>query len=139
MADKWNYIVLASLFFTLSACSSDNNIAGVTTKAPESTNFKMLQLQPDQIKLYQDGIKTLIPNPDSANFKIVKALKYTAKEGLHICGYAITVNLKNNPVEIPFYVELLQEAETTVVHRGQVGTDEAKLSKVKFVCRHHQI
>lgn len=87
-----------------------------------------------QAKVVEDGVRSMIGNPSAASFEGVAARKLDGKQGVHVCGYVTAAGLS---VQTRFYVELRNEAGVPVAQRGQVGTDDAKLAKVRFVCRKH--
>lgn len=93
-----------------------------------------ISLNAAQAKVVEDGVRSMIGNPSAASFQGVAARKLDGKEGVHVCGYVTAAGLSG---QTRFYVELRDEAGGPVAHRGQVGTDDAKLAKVRFVCRRH--
>lgn len=134
------------VFLLLSACSGEQNktqlgaISDVDTSAV-ATKAELMPLTPGQIHLYQQGLAEIIPSQQSAKFNAVKSMKFSNQPGLHICGYAAFKTATGQQSELPFYVELRQQitegTSKDIIHRGQLGTDPSKLSKVNFVCRHH--
>ncbi len=103
-----------------------------------AAGHKPVVLSQAQSKLYKDGVNEIVSNPQTATFRGVKALELKGKPGVHVCGYVAHKNAGGENRELPFYVELRDENGAPLIHRGQVGDDETKRSKVKFVCRHHE-
>lgn len=132
------FICIFVLLLPLSACLSGKKTSSeVTSTVPENT--KLIILTAGQERIYQDAIKSILPTKSSVKFEAVKTLKFETQEGYHTCGYANYKNEAGQKSETPFYIELRKTNEQYAVHRGQVGTDDGKKAKVKFVCRHHQI
>ena len=126
----------------LAACSGgqDNSQLGAITGNVEK--YQPYELTADQTSLYQKGLKEILPTTGPVNFNAVNTIKFSNQPGLHICGFVAFKATSGEQTEQPFYVELRIEqddgASKTIIHRGQIGSDPAKLSKVNFVCRHHQ-
>lgn len=99
---------------------------------------QIITLSPAQIRIYQEAVAKVMDVNQLPTFKAVKAMKLEAKPGVHVCGYVGHKSTNGQNAELPFYIELRQdETNKPMIHRGQVGLDEAKRAKVKFVCRHH--
>lgn len=102
-------------------------------------NVELAILTPNQAKMVRESVRKVIPNSFAADFKEIKAVRFSEKEGLHVCGYIeYSQASQQNEKTIPFYVELRNAQQQDVVHRGQVGTDRSKTSKINFVCRFHK-
>ncbi|GJM02787.1 MAG: hypothetical protein DHS20C08_12880 [Rhodomicrobium sp.] len=132
-------IYFTTLLSLLSACSASQGpslVGKANEEASEAGGMQQVTLSPAQTEVYQTGIKGLITSSETADFVSVKTLKFSSQPGLHICGYA-SYQLSGAKKETPFYVEIREEEGKPTLHRGQLGSDAAKLSKVKFVCRHH--
>lgn len=124
---------------SLQGCSSEQGLSSLTGAKKKTDEFKqVVELTPEQTTLYQSSLKQILTNPQTATFSNVKALKFTGEPGTHICGYVKTKTEIAEAAEQEFYIELRLLNEQDIVQRGQVGSDPAKLAKVKFVCRHHQ-
>lgn len=126
-----------SVMFCLTGCGSQDTASLVGSSPPDEGAFEIASLDANEVQLYRDGLKQIIVNPQTAKFLGVKALKFSIKDGVHVCGYVNHSNSEGLVKDVPFYVELRRDAGVSVVHRGQIGSDPAKLSKVKFVCRYH--
>lgn len=128
-----------AIFFALAGCSTGDN--GSLVEQAGLKQVGEVQLSEAQVQLYQSGLKKIIAKPETASFKGVKALTFAPKPGVHICGFVSSEIAPGKMAEQQFYVELRKEegGEAFRVHRGQIGSDEAKLAKVKFVCRQHKI
>ncbi len=132
------FLCLFVLLMPLSACLSGKKTEmEVSNKVPDKT--QVIILTAGQESLYQEAVKSILPAKAAVKYSSVKTLKFETQEGYHTCGYAIYKNEAGQANETPFYVELRKIDEKYAVHRGQVGTDDGKKAKVKFVCRHHQI
>ena len=107
------------------------------TIANDKTQF--IILTEGQERLYQEAVQSILPAKSPVKYTSVKTLKFEIQKGYHTCGYATYKNEAGENSETPFYVELRKTDEKYAVHRGQVGTDDGKKAKVKFVCRHHKI
>lgn len=123
--------------FTLAGCTGES-ISLLGENSETENGNKTITLTEDQVRLYQDGVRAAIPNPESANFVSVKAMELKGQPGLHICGHVKYDDAAATPTEAPFYAELREEEGKPTLHRGQVGEDEAKRAKVDFVCREHK-
>lgn len=133
-----NLLVLGFLL-PLSACLSGKE-TGVQIKTPvASDQTQLIILTAGQEGLYQEAVQSILPTKSAVKFTSVKTLKFETQEGYHTCGYAKYKNETGQTSETPFYVELRKANEKYGVHRGQVGTDDGKKAKVKFVCRNHKI
>lgn len=131
-------ILTVVLLSWLQGCSADQATPLTNADNAAKTGQQTIALNPAQTELYQSSLKQILPNPATARFTGVKALKFADQSGIHICGYVKNNNENGEAAETPFYIELRMENDQDIVHRGQVGSDPAKLAKVKFVCRHHQ-
>lgn len=137
-------MVLIGVVVMLSACQSGGEAGlqglqgGMQKSLDGAQKAGAYQLSAEQVALYQAGVKEILPAPETASFQGVRALEYGTPKGVHICGYVGYSAPQKVRQEVPFYVELRQEDGKPLVHRGQVGTDEAKRAKVKFVCRGHE-
>lgn len=133
--------LLTFLVFTLTGCSSGESPTLIGKTSAEKAGQQQVTLTQEQVTLYQTGlgelIKSISPKDSAPDFISVKTLKFTNQPGQHICGYARYKDQQAKRLETPFYVELREEEGKPTLHRGQLGSDEAKLSKVKFVCRYH--
>lgn len=136
--------LIASLIISLmlAACSSEQNKSQLGAITGNAEKYQPIELSAEQTSLYQKGLKEILPVNRPAKFNAVKTIKFSNQPGLHICGFVAFKPASGEPIEQPFYVELREQQEDgvkkNVIHRGQIGSDPAKLSKVKFVCRHHQ-
>lgn len=131
---------LAIIFslISLTGCSSGEKKYTLDSPAPTNTQHQKIALNQAQTTLYQEGVLKILPQPETADFLSVKAMQLAGLEGVHVCGYVAHKKGDGNREELPFYVELREEAGTPIIHRGQLGTDASKTSKIKFVCRHHE-
>lgn len=141
-------VMLCILSLNLAACSNSEKapaLVGTTEKAePAVMEGDVIDLSNAEIELYQNNLKTLITPPPVAGqpvtFLAVKAMKFETEPGHHICGYMKYQDSSGSWQEPPFYVELRNdEAGAPTLHRGQLGSDDGKIAKVKFVCRSHDI
>ncbi len=124
----------------LAGCSSGQDASLLGQSPIGEGGAKTVSLSAAQVKLYQNGLMEIVPNRQTADYKSVTALEFTGKPGVHICGYVTFEDEGGKRSEKRFYVELRRQegSDDYALHRGQLGTDAAKLSKVKFVCRHHE-
>lgn len=82
----------------------------------------------------------MIPNPTTANFSNHKARTAKQSAAIDVCGYVRYLDNNNrNTVEQPYYVELRDVNGKPNAERGQIGGDPAKLAKVRFMCRAHDV
>ena len=127
------------ILLPLSACLSgkEKEITLGNTVADNKT--QLIILTEGQEKLYQEAVQSILPAKTPIKFLSVKTLKFATEEGYHTCGYANYKNEAGQNSETAFYVELRKTEGKYAVHRGQVGTDDGKKAKVKFVCRHHKL
>lgn len=133
------FLCLIALLLPLSACLSGKN-TGVTISGTVPENeTQLIILTEGQERLYQDAVQSILPTKSAVKYTSVKTLKFETENGYHTCGYATYKNEAGQNSETPFYVELRKTDEKYGVHRGQVGTDDGKKAKVKFVCRHHKL
>lgn len=132
-------IVILSLLLPLSACLSGKETGGLIKSTTPNEKTRLIILTVGQEGLYQEAVQSILPTKSPAKFLTVKTLKFHDQEGLHTCGYANYKTEAGQNSETPFYVELRKTTEKYGVHRGQVGTDDEKKAKVKFVCRHHKL
>ncbi len=125
----------------LAACSQngapDTSASAPTAGAPGTP--ASVQLTDAQVTVVHDGVKKIVANPDTAKFSKETAVSLAGKPGVHVCGYVNHIAAGGRTPDLPFYVELRGEAGQPVAHRGQVGQDDAKRAKVKFVCRHTDV
>ena len=85
-------------------------------------------------------MRKMIPNPTTANFRNHAARSDVQHIGIHVCGYVRYLDSDNrNALEQPYYVELRDVNGKPNAERGQVGGDPAKLAKVRFMCRDHDM
>ncbi|MGH1406747.1 MAG: hypothetical protein ACRBBJ_09355 [Rhodomicrobiaceae bacterium] len=132
-------LLVLGFILPLSACLSGKE-TGVQIKSPATSDkTQFIILTEGQERLYQEAVQSILPNKSSVKYTSVKTLKFETQDGYHTCGYAIYKNEAGQNSETPFYVELRKTDEKYGAHRGQVGTDDGKKAKVKFVCRHHKI
>lgn len=136
-------ISLAALSL-LASCSGNQSeeitlIGKQTTQTEKIAGNHSLSLSAEETTLYQDGIRGLIGVSNETKFVSVKTMKLGAEHGRHICGYARYKDATGTSQETPFYVEIRTVDGKPTLHRGQLGSDASKLSKVKFVCRHHAV
>lgn len=132
-------LLVLGFILPLSACLSGKE-TGVQIKSPATSDkTQFIILTEGQERLYQEAIQSILPNKSPVKYTSVKTLKFETQDGYHTCGYATYKNEAGQNSETPFYVELRKTDEKYGVHRGQVGTDDGKKAKVKFVCRHHKI
>ena len=136
---KVKNLAVLCILLPLSAClSGKEKDVTVGNSIPESKT-RLLILTEGQEKLYQDAVQSILPAKAPVKFLSVKTLKFETEEGYHTCGYVNYKNEAGQNTEVPFYVELRKTEKEYVVHRGQVGTNDGKKAKVKFVCRHHKL
>ncbi len=122
--------------FWLLGCSGQTGGVGLSEPAA-SGGAQAIKLTESQTSIVHDGVRKMIANPGTAQFKPAQAVTLQGKPGIHVCGYVSHKPQESSALaELPFYVELREENGQTLAHRGQVGLDEAKRAKVKFVCRH---
>ncbi|MGH1418301.1 MAG: hypothetical protein ACRBCJ_05535 [Hyphomicrobiaceae bacterium] len=132
-------VVALVLGVGLAACSQTNNQAGAPSPAanPEIANaVTPTTLTPAQSKVVEDGVKVMIANPETAKFSAKKAVSLAGKPGIHVCGFVSHKAAGGRTPELPFYIELRDQNGAPAAYRGQVGSDDSKRAKVKFVCRH---
>jgi hypothetical protein len=136
---KYKNLAVLCIILPLSACLSgkETGVQINNTIANDKTQF--IILTEGQERLYQDAVQSILPTKSPVKYTSVKTLKFETQDGYHTCGYATYKNEAGQNSETPFYVELRKTDEKYGVHRGQVGTDDGKKAKVKFVCRHHKI
>ena len=91
-----------------------------------------------QLLAVQGGVKQMIANPDTARFSAASAVTLAGQPGVHVCGH---VKFKDESgkygADLPYYLELRDKEGQPAAERGQVGADEARRSKITYVCRHH--
>ncbi len=116
---------------SLAACTN--------TKLPllgASTKPDTVRLSKEQVGAVQDGVRRMIPNPDSAKFLGDTARKAKEGPGIDVCGHVDYLDSDGKTrVEQPYYVELRKTNGQPNAERGQVGGDPSKLAKVRFLCR----
>ena len=124
-------IIAAAMVLLLAACASGGNRP---SSAPQE-GVTRVALTAAQSKLVEDGVRQMAANP-AAKLKAVTATRIASQPGVHVCGYVMSIDAsgKEGP-DVPFYIELREAEGKPVAERGQVGTDQSKLSKIKFVCR----
>ena len=137
MSNKFGTLIISALLIGLAGCGNDQKVSLVGQTPLSSAERSELTLTPSQVELYQKGLKDYLGGTGTLSFAGVQALSYQDNPGVHICGYVTYAKSDGAKSEKPFYVELRADEGKETVYRGQVGADEAKLSKVKFVCRYH--
>lgn len=134
-----NILSALCILLPLSACLSGKDKEVPVGNTEPDNKTQLIILTEGQEKLYQEAVQTILPAKTPVKFLSVKTLKFATEEGYHTCGYANYKNEAGQNSETPFYVELRKTEGKYAVHRGQVGTDDGKKAKVKFVCRHHKL
>lgn len=113
-----------SLFALLAGCAANNptiqKIEGVGS----------ITLTSEQEQVVEAGVKQMVENPATATFSAKTAIAIAGKPGIHVCG-----SVNDNGKELPYYLELREKDGKLDAERGQVGSDNAKKSKVIFMCR----
>ena len=127
------------IIIPLSACLSGKQTDVQLSNRVPKEKIKLIFLTGDQERIYQEAVQSILPTKAPVKYVRVKTLKYDDQEGYHTCGYVNYKNEAGQNSETSFYVELRKADGKTLVHRGQVGTDDGKKAKVKFVCRHHEL
>ncbi len=104
--------------------------------AAELPGAGLVGLDDAQSDVVEASVKKMLPS-DAANLQFVgvTARRFDDSDGLHVCGY---VSGKGLDGQLRFYIELSEDGNKPKARRGQVGTDEATLAKVRFVCRRHE-
>lgn len=103
--------------------------------AAELPGAGLVGLDDAQSDVVETSVAKMLPDASALQFVGVTARRFDDSDGLHVCGY---VDGKGLDGQIRFYVELSEDGDKPSVRRGQVGTDDAKLAKVRFVCRRHE-
>lgn len=138
-------IILIIIASTLPACNVSEeqlSVNALSSSPPQMINasgdtLQKISLSKEQVHMIQEAVKKVISYPNIAQFEEITAVSFAQKPGIHICGsVAYTIGSKNE--SLPFYVELRKDGTNDIIHRGQVGTDKSKSSKVNFVCRYHR-
>ena len=115
--------------------------AGKEGNRPASANIEKAQpvtLTSAQLEAIQGGVKQMIANPGSARFSAATAVTLPGQPGVHVCGHVkVKGGSEGGSGDLPYYLELRDKEGQPAAERGQVGTDEAKRSKITFMCRHH--
>lgn len=122
-----------TLAIVLGACTNTKAPAFGTGQSPNA-----IVLSKEQISATHDGVRRMIPNPDSASF--TGDIARPAKDGpsIDVCGHVRYLDDDGKTkVEQPYYVELREANGQPNAERGQVGGDPSKLAKVRFLCRDH--
>ncbi len=95
----------------------------------------LVGLDDAQSDVVETSVAKMLPGAGALQFVGMTARRFDDSDGLHVCGY---VDGKGLTAQTRFYVELSDDGDKPEVRRGQVGTDDAKLAKVRFVCRRHE-
>ncbi len=104
----------------------------------DESNGQSISLSPAQIQIVRNGVKSMIANPESAEFTKMTALTFAGEEGVQICGHVKYKDATGADAPMqPFYLELREAGGKPVAERGQVGSSPSALSKVNFMCRRH--
>lgn len=104
----------------------------------ETAHARPVALTGAQLQAIQGGVKQMIANPGSARFSAATAVTLPGQPGVHVCGHVRHKNgTKSSGADLPYYLELRDKDGKPTPERGQVGTDDAKRSKITFMCRHH--
>ena len=128
-------IAVIVLTIGLEACSM-NNTQNASTAAVAAGSSATIKLSSEQVNVVTEGVKQIVANPQSVEISSTTAVALAGKPGIHVCGYLTHEAAGGRTPELPFYIEVRDEAGKPVAHRGQVGLDDAKRASVKFVCRH---
>lgn len=128
-------------FVTLFSCLAGCNGGGapnLTSQDVAEARVLSKTLSADELSVVKDSVAKILAAQGGLTLNNVSAVLLAGKPGTHVCGYAKPSSASGAAGEQPFYVELRQDKTSgaIVAHRGQVGSDPAKLAKVKFVCRH---
>lgn len=105
----------------------------------DGPDTRRIELSAAQSGAVEAGVRQMVGNPGRAEISAVRALTRSGDGGVHVCGH-VRYDSAPGPDAgaLPFYLELREVGGKPVPERGQVGTDAAKLSKVKFMCRRLQ-
>ena len=131
------FATLAAVFVltaVLSACSNTKAPLIASSQAPG-----VVALSKEQIGAVHDGVRRMVPNPESASFTGEIGRKAKQGPGLDVCGHVRYLDSDGKTkVGQPYYVELRDTNGQPNAERGQVGGDPSKLAKVRFLCREHK-
>ena len=139
--NRWNLasvlrvgVVLGALH--VSACSSPGTpTSGLADRNPVGTSA--IVVTPEQRKLIEDSVRSILDTASDVSVSRPEAVRLANQPGTHACGYvSFTSGDGKRRSDVPYYVELRENAGQPKAHRGQVAVDESKRAKVKFVCRH---
>lgn len=123
-------LVIAALM--VSACGT----SGKTVR--EEGGGRLVTLSPVQDQTVRQAVKSMITQPDSAQFARMTALAFAGEQGVHVCGH---VKYKDDAGSYGamqrFFLDLREADGKPVAERGQVGSSPPALSKVNFMCRRH--
>ena len=123
----------SAAFMFLAACSNNKLPLIGSSQKPGS-----ITLSKEQIGATHDGVRRMIPNPQSSKFLGDTARKAKEGPGIEVCGNVDYLDTDGKTrVEQPYYVELRETNGQPNAERGQVGGDPSKLAKVRFLCREH--
>jgi hypothetical protein len=117
-------------------------LAGCTNATPPLMGILSaaggVALKPAQTAAVEDGVRRMVPNPETAKFSAPVARMGKEDATVDVCGHVGYLDPATaKTVEQPYYVELRETNGRPAAERGQVGGDPAKLAKVRFMCRKH--
>lgn len=127
---RFALILIAILM--VSACSS----SGRTVR--NEGGGQSVTLSPLQDQTVREAVKSMITQPDSAQFAGMTAMTFGGEPGVQICGH---VKYKDDAGAYGamqrFYLDLREADGKPAAERGQVASTPPALSKVNFMCRRH--
>ncbi len=133
-----NTSLIVSICFLLAGCGGLLK----QTEAVKPTGPQSVTLSAAAKKLVSDGVREMVAKETVNGGEGAKIGRFTAfrlppKTGIHVCGDVSYQLEPGKPMaSAPYYLEFSDLDGKLEATRGQVGFDNLKKSKVKFMCRH---
>ncbi len=132
-----NSLLLVPLGLLLASCG------GLSKPAPiNQSGAQAVALTIAQRKLVSDGVREMVAKEtvnggEDAKLQGFTAFRLPSNSGIHVCGdVSYQIEPGKATASAPYYLEFIDENGTLEAKRGQVGFNNLKKSKVKFMCRH---
>ncbi len=135
----WRLAIAAVVTLTLAACSGVNGIGPTSAKL----GGRLTVPQVDAVTL---AAREMSDDPTAQVYGLVSKPSLTGTGSLDVCGYVRRAGHADDPLYVEVDPKAAQDAQgaqgaqgaQAAVMRGQIGNDDAKLAKVRFMCRAHE-